>query len=286
MQHSRDLSAAAAVSAPAGEILTTDRKQRNNLLTRSAQRSAPLEENQPTSSDSAGAAIEHAYNRRAGTLDGTDSTGAGLMEALTQYCESYSEIEPPLLSRLRQETLAQYASAPGAARMLCDPLQGRLLAMLASITNAKHVLELGAFTGYSAVCLAQGLDQQQTAGAAGMDEQSARKVITCEPDAVARGIAEKYIIEGGLQSVIDLRSATAMSVIDSLRADPAQSLLDLVFLDADKKQYAQYVQALMGDLAQGEARGRALLKEGALIVVDNTLWKGLVLDCTVSFLLF
>ncbi|OYW91254.1 MAG: hypothetical protein B7Z23_08480 [Pseudomonadales bacterium 32-61-5] len=225
-------------------------------------------------------AIEHAYNRKVDTSAGTDPSGAGLMEALTQYCESYSDPEPPLLSRLRDETLAHYASAPGAARMLCDPLQGRLLAMLASITGAKLVLELGAFTGYSAICLAQGLDHLQDAGAA-TDRQAARKVITCEPDAVARGIAERYIVEGGLHGAIDLRNASAMSVIDSLRADPAQPLLDLVFLDADKKQYASYIQALMGDLGEGEARGRALLKEGALIVVDNTLWKGLVLDCSV-----
>lgn len=277
MQHNRDLSA--AKSALAGGVFTADTKQRSNLLTRSAQRSASFEVDQPVSA-SAGSVIEHAYNRKVGSAEGAGSTGAGFMEALTQYCESYSETEPPLLNRLREETLTQYASAPGAARMLCDILQGRLLAMLVSIANAKHVLELGAFTGYSAICLAQGLHQQ--AAGSGMEGPYTRKVITCEPDAVARGIAEKYIAEGDLQSVIDLRSVTAMSVIDSLRADPAQPLLDFVFLDADKKQYAQYVQALMGDLAQGEARGRALLKEGALIVVDNTLWKGLVLDCTVS----
>jgi len=190
-----------------------------------------------------------------------------MMEALSMYCEAQSEQEPPLLSQLRKETLAHYAGSPGAMRMLCDPLQGRLLALLATVTTAKLVLELGAFTGYSAICLATGLP--------GDDARSERKVVSCEPDAVARAIAQKYITQGGLQDTIDLRDAKAMAVIEAIRADPAEPVLDLVFLDADKKQYKQYVLALMGAAAGG---GRPLLRDGALILVDNTLWKGLVLN--------
>ena len=78
------------------------------------------------------------------------------VEALTRYCERSTVIEPSLLTELRLETSAKYSS--GAARMLSGELQGRLLALLSSLSNAKNILELGAFTGYSAICLAQGLD--------------------------------------------------------------------------------------------------------------------------------
>lgn len=214
--------------------------------------------------------IEHAYNSKV-VGDPSDPSG-GLMEALTQYCETYSAQEPPLLSRLREATLAHYAGSPGATRMLCDPLQGRVLALLVTLTQARHVLELGAFTGYSALCLAQGLD------AAEGEERQRRKVTSCEPDSIAREIALKFIAEAGLQDRIDLRHSKAMDVIESLRADPACEPLDLVFLDADKKQYKQYLLALMGDVIEGGAPSKALLRDGALIVVDNTLWKGLVLE--------
>ena len=82
------------------------------------------------------------------------------VEALTRYCERSTVIEPSLLTELRLETIAKYSS--GAVRMLSGELQGRLLALLSSLSNAMNILELGAFTGYSAICLAQGLDGTTT----------------------------------------------------------------------------------------------------------------------------
>jgi caffeoyl-CoA O-methyltransferase len=85
-------------------------------------------------------------------------------------------------------------------------------------------------------------------------------------------VAARHIALAGLQGQIDLRADKAADVLAALRAEEASPLLDIAFIDADKKQYVQYVQTLIG--ADG---GRPLLADGALIVVDNTLWKGLVL---------
>ncbi|KAJ1431973.1 hypothetical protein B484DRAFT_448110 [Ochromonadaceae sp. CCMP2298] len=210
------------------------------------------------------------------------STWDRTLVALGSYCELQSQQEPPLLAELRAETQRQYATSVGALRMLSDPLQGRLLALLASLSNGR-VLEIGAFTGYSAICLAQGMD-----GGGG------RRVVSCEPDATAAALALRYIDLAGLRGQVDLRPLKGMELIAQLRRE--EGTFDLVFVDADKKQYKQYVQALMGEAPDyGEpgsvsgsvsvsvgpesvGAGRCLLSEGALLVVDNVLWKGLVLE--------
>jgi caffeoyl-CoA O-methyltransferase len=206
-----------------------------------------------------GGGIEHAYN--SGVLGG----GAGLMEALALYSEAHSVQEPANLAALREETLALYAQSPAAARMLCDPLQGRVLALLSTLSRARNVLELGAFTGYSALSLCQGLP--------GDPQAAERRVVTCEPDPAARAVAARHIALAGLEGRIELRADKAADVLAALRADEASPLLDIAFIDADKKQYVQYVRTLIG-----ADDGRPLLADGALIIVDNTLWKGLVLS--------
>lgn len=161
--------------------------------------------------------------------------------------------------------------------MLCDPLQGQLLSMLVSLSRAEHVLELGAFTGYSAICLAQGMDNDNSVAVS-----QSRRVISCEPDPVARGIARKHVQLGGLQDRVDIRDSKAADLLKSLQAESATAPFDLVFLDADKKQYTQYLHTLMGDDRQESGEpGRQMLRDGALIIVDNTLWKGLVLEVEV-----
>lgn len=227
--------------------------------------------------------FEHAYNS---AVAGASGSGVDMMEALAQYCEKHSTAEPALLSQVRAETLAHYAHSPGASRMLSDPLQGRLLSLLVTLSSATHVLELGAFTGYSAICLALGLEGDAAA--------TTRRVISCEPDPVARGIAQRHIEAGGLQGRVDLRDTKAADLLRQLGEDPASPLFDVVFLDADKKQYTQYVRTLLGgadsvvqeagkvdEHVTGTGTGRAMLRDGALIIVDNTLWKGLVLDAEV-----
>jgi predicted O-methyltransferase YrrM len=207
--------------------------------------------------------MEHAYNSDIHGATGQNSD-VGLMEALTRYSEAHSVPEPPILVSVRQETLRLYADRPGAARMLCDPLQSAVLRMLVTTTNARNVLELGAFTGYSAIALALGLD-----GDAGHSE---RRVVTCEPDDAVREVAVKHIEQAGLSGRITVHSEKAADVLATLQGDPTQPLFDVAFVDADKKNYTQYVRTLIG--LEG---GRPLLRDGALILVDNTLWKGLVL---------
>jgi predicted O-methyltransferase YrrM len=224
------------------------------------QEEVPLPESAPSLR---GARIEHAFNSDIRNVFG-QSSEVGLMEALTRYSEAHSLPESAALVAVRQETLQLYADRPGAARMLCDPLQSALLRLLVTITNAKNVLELGAFTGYSAIALALGLD--------GDSAHSERRVVTCEPDDAAREVAVRYIEHAGLGGHITLHSDKAADVIATLQSDPTQPLFDLAFVDADKKNYTQYVRTLIG--LEGR---RALLRDGALILVDNTLWKGLVL---------
>jgi predicted O-methyltransferase YrrM len=209
------------------------------------------------------ARIEHAFNSDIRNVFG-QSSEVGLMEALTRYSEAHSLPEPPILVAVREETLRLYADRPGAARMLCDPLQSAVLRMLVTITNARNVLELGAFTGYSAIALALGLD--------GDAARSARRVVTCEPDDTAREVAMRHIEHAGLGGHITVHSDKAADVLATLQRDPTQPLFDLAFVDADKKNYTQYVRTLIG-----LENGRPLLRGGALILVDNTLWKGFVL---------
>jgi len=136
------------------------------------------------------------------------------VEALTRYCERATISEPILLTELRSETTDKYS--PGAARMLSGALQGRVLALLSSLSNAMNILELGAFTGYSAICFAQGLDRASTTtsddvnradGVYSSDDMNStvvrttiakRRVITCEPDIKSAKIAQEYIAKGGL----------------------------------------------------------------------------------------
>lgn len=272
--------AMATKTATAGE-----KAARSGLLSRKARLAAS--QHQPPSADKASASasaiasalvaegsaqpflhgaaiVEHAYNSDLPVGSSSGSSGAGLMEALTRYSETYSVQEPAALSALREETLRMYAHSPGAARMLCDPLQGAVLRMLATITSSKIILELGAFTGYSAMSLCLGLE--------GDALRSERRVVTCEPDAAPRAVAKRFVEQSGLRDQIDVRSNRAADVLQALREDAAQPPIDLAFIDADKKQYVQYVRTLIG--TDG---GRPLLRDGALVVVDNTLWKGMVL---------
>ena len=184
------------------------------------------------------------------------------VDALSIYCERHSEQEPELLKDLREETMNVFKSH---ARMISGHLQGRLLAMLTSLSRSKNVLELGAFTGYSALCFAEGLEP-------------GGKVLSCDIDEVAIAIAHKYIEKSPYGKSVDLRHKKCSQLIQEAR--DANLTFDLVFIDADKKLYEDYLKDLMGDpLGTTDGPKRCLLVDGALILVDNTLWKGLVLGC-------
>jgi caffeoyl-CoA O-methyltransferase len=133
--------------------------------------------------------------------------------------------------------------------MQVDRIEGEFLKMLVRLTGARLVLEIGTFTGYSALMMAAGLPEDG-------------RLITCEVDPKAEEIARRYFAESPHGSKIDLRMGPALETITNLTAP-----VDLVFIDADKPNYSQYYEASL-----------VLLKPGGLIIADNVLWSGKVID--------
>jgi caffeoyl-CoA O-methyltransferase len=132
---------------------------------------------------------------------------------------------------------------------LSGHVQGRFLKQMAAITGAKRVLEIGTFTGYSALCMAEGL------GRSG-------KVITCDVNPAAIAIAKKYFALSEHGAKIEVKEGPALKTIESLKPE-----FDLAFIDADKENYKNYYEAIL-----------PLMRAGGVILVDNVLWSGAVLD--------
>ncbi len=168
-------------------------------------------------------------------------------ENLLAYCETHSAPESPLLKELNRETHLKVKSP----RMLSGHLQGRFLAMLSHLLQPKNVLEVGTYTGYSALCLAEGI-------------QKDGKLITIDPNEETNEFAAKYISHSEYHKVIQIRTGQAQTVIPALSEN-----FDIVFIDADKKNYGLYF-----DLTVDKVR------KGGLIIADNVLWSGKVLDRT------
>jgi caffeoyl-CoA O-methyltransferase len=133
-------------------------------------------------------------------------------------------------------------------QMQVDAIEGRFLKMLVRLTGARAILEVGMFTGYSALMMAEGLPENG-------------RLITCEIDPKAEEIARRYFGESPYGHKITVRMGPALETIETL-SDP----LDLVFIDADKTNYSNYYEATL-----------PLLKPGGLIIADNVLWSGKVL---------
>ena len=191
--------------------------------------------------------------------------------ALSMYTERYSSEEPSLLNALRMDTVDAYGA--NAARMVSGHLQGRILKLIVSMLGAQRVLELGTFTGYASLCLAEGLDANA--------HVSDPKLITCEPDAKAIQIARKFFEQSSHGSFIDSREVSAEVLMQSLREKKEK--FDVVFIDADKRAYREYLVTILG--GDNGINGnnieidpeKCLLADGGIIIVDNTLWKGLVM---------
>jgi predicted O-methyltransferase YrrM len=172
-----------------------------------------------------------------------------LDDSLYHYLLDVSLRETPLLKRLRDET-----QALPMARWQVAPEQGQFLALLVKLTGARRLLEIGTFTGYSALCMAAALP----------DDGS---LICCDMPGDYNATARRYWQEAGLAGRIDLRLAPALQTLDELEWQGQDGRFDLVFIDADKANYPIYLEHAL-----------RLLRVGGLAVFDNTLWSGRVLE--------
>lgn len=162
-----------------------------------------------------------------------------------QFARDHTEPESNLHVRLREETYREMDHP----QMQVDVIEGRFLKMLVRLTGARTILEIGMFTGYSALMMAEGLPDDG-------------QLITCEVDPKAEAIARRYFSESPHGHKISVRMGPALKTIRTLSGP-----LDLVFIDADKANYSNYYEASL-----------PLLKPGGLIIADNVLWSGRVLD--------
>ncbi len=169
-------------------------------------------------------------------------------EALARYVEAHSSAEPELLQALRDETQAELAMP----QMQVGRVEGALLRMLVQLTRARRVLEVGTYSGYSALAMASGLPDDGT-------------LVTCDIDPVATTVARKYFARSPHGHKIELRLGPAIETIRE-RAGKGDRF-DLLFLDADKQGYVDYYEAAL-----------PMMPAGGLVVADNTLWSGRVLD--------
>jgi caffeoyl-CoA O-methyltransferase len=169
-------------------------------------------------------------------------------EVLAHYVEAHSAPEPELLQALRDETQASLAMP----QMQVGRVEGALLRMLVQLTRAKRVLEVGTYSGYSALAMASGLPDDG-------------KLVTCDIDPVATAVARRYFERSPHGHKIELRLGPAIETIRELAGQGAS--FDLLFLDADKQGYLDYYEAAL-----------PMLPAGGLVVADNTLWSGRVLE--------
>ena len=168
---------------------------------------------------------------------------------LYNYMLSVSSRETKLMARLRDET----AKMPGAG-MQIPPIQGQLLAFLVSLIGARRGIEIGTFTGYSALWVAPALPADG-------------KLICCDINEKTTSVARRYWKEAGVDNKIELRLAPALDTLKALLASGGAGTFDYVFIDADKENYDAYYE-----------RSLELVRQGGLIVFDNMLWGGAVAD--------
>jgi len=172
-----------------------------------------------------------------------------LDDSLYRYLLEVSLRETPLLRRLREET----ARLPNANWQIA-PEQGQFMALLVRIAGARRVLEIGTYTGYSALCMAAALPEDG-------------ELLSLDISAEYTDIARRYWQEAGLGARIALRLAPALESLQALEREGQGGRFDLVFVDADKTGYPAYLEHAL-----------RLLRPGGLVLFDNTLWGGRVLE--------
>lgn len=161
-----------------------------------------------------------------------------------EYIEQHSDAEPEVLASINRRTHLQLINP----RMLSGHLQGRVLSMLCQMVKPKRILELGTFAGYSAICMAEALDNDGL-------------LHTIEYDDELEDFIQQNIALAGMKEKIVLHIGEALKIIPTI-----DETFDLVFIDADKREYSDYFDAVFPKLRQG-----------GFILADNTLWDGKVL---------
>ncbi|MCW3099794.1 MAG: O-methyltransferase, family 3 [Chthonomonadaceae bacterium] len=172
-----------------------------------------------------------------------------MTEPLYDYLLTVNRPVPDIFARLRAETL----QLPNAM-MQISVEQGRFMELLTQLIGAKKVLEVGVFTGYSALTVATALPEDG-------------KLIACDVSTEWTSIGRKYWEEAGVAHKIDLRIAPATETLDNLLAEGQAGTFDFAFIDADKPNYDAYYERIL-----------QLLRPQGLIAIDNTLWSGKVAD--------
>ena len=167
------------------------------------------------------------------------------MNKLEKYIIENIDPEDEILRELDRET---HLKALGA-RMLSGHLQGQVLAMLSKMISPENILEIGTFTGYSALCLAKGLPANG-------------RLITIEIDDEMESIAQKYFMKSEFKEKITHLFGSALQIVPSLK-----ETFDLVFIDGNKREYLAYYHLVFDKL-----------KKGGFIIADNTLWNEKILD--------
>ena len=168
---------------------------------------------------------------------------------LRKYIESIIEAESPLLLELRRETNEKMLYS----RVVSGHIQGRILAMISKLISPERILEIGTFTGYSALCLAEGLTDNG-------------ELITIESNDENESIIKKYFAKTQFYEKLHLVIGDAKSELKKMKPQ-----FDLVFIDADKRDYCEYFILI-----------KPLLKSGGVVLADNTLWDGKVIDKDVA----
>ncbi|MEN8129702.1 MAG: class I SAM-dependent methyltransferase [Pseudomonadota bacterium] len=165
------------------------------------------------------------------------------------YLLSVSLREPAVLQRLREET-----AGVSHSNMQIAPEQGQFMALLVQLMGVSKALEIGTYTGYSALCMALAMPEQG-------------ELVCCDISDEWTSVARRYWEQAGVGHKIDLRLAPALDTLDELLAQGLAGQFDFAFIDADKQNYVNYYERCL-----------QLLRPGGLIAVDNTLWDGAVAD--------
>lgn len=168
-----------------------------------------------------------------------------LPEKIQQYAEEHTSPENPLLKQLNRETYSKMMMP----RMLSGHMQGRILATFSHMLKPKNILEIGTYTGYSAICLAEGLAE-------------GGKLTTIDINEELEDMVRQYFDRAGISDKVDFQIGNALDLIVNLK-----QMFDLVFIDADKANYSNYYDMIIDKVRQG-----------GYIIADNVLWSGKVVE--------